>query len=59
MATKFTKGQVLQVATVVPKGPVLALRMDEDGEFYYQISWKDTDGASQIRWFSEKELEAV
>lgn len=59
MATEFTKGQVVKVKTVVPEGPVMALRMDEDGNFFYLIEWTDIDGVQQQRWFAEAELEAV
>jgi hypothetical protein len=56
MATKFIKGQELKVNAVVPQGPVLALRMTEDGVFYYLISWTDANGVKQERWFEESEL---
>ena len=56
MATKFVKGQEVKVNTVVPQGPVQKLRMDEDGTFYYFISWTDVDGQVQERWFKESEL---
>lgn len=56
MATKFVKGQEVKVNTVVPKGPVQKLRMDEDGNFFYMISWTDVDGQVQERWFKESEL---
>jgi hypothetical protein len=59
MATKFVKGQELKVNVVVPQGQVLALRMTEDGVFYYRISWVDANGVSQERWFEESELVAV
>jgi uncharacterized protein YodC (DUF2158 family) len=58
MATKFKKGDVVTVKAVVPNGPVEALRMDEDGNFFYQISWADADGAEQTRWFLEDQLTA-
>jgi hypothetical protein len=58
MATKFIKGQEVVVKAVVPQGPVDALRMDEDGNFFYKISWVDVDGVSQTRWFAENDLEA-
>jgi hypothetical protein len=32
MATAFKKGDVVQLNTVIPQGPVLALRMNDDGE---------------------------
>lgn len=58
MATKFKKGDVVKAVAVVPQGPIEALRMDEDGNFFYLISWKDTDGETQQRWFAESELTA-
>lgn len=59
MATKFTKGQAVKANAVVPQGPVEALRMTEDGEFYYLISWIDVDGVEQTRWFREEDLVAA
>ena len=59
MATKFAKGQEVKVNAVIPQGPVTALRMTEDGEFYYQISWTDVDGVEQNRWFREEDLVAA
>ena len=56
MATKFIKGQEVTVNVVVPKGPVEALRMDEDGNFFYKISWVDAEGETQTRWFAEEDL---
>jgi uncharacterized protein YodC (DUF2158 family) len=59
MATKFKKGEEVRVNAVIPQGPVTALRMDEDGNFFYQIQWTDVDGVQQNRWFREEELVAV
>lgn len=56
MATKFAKGQDVRVNAVIPAGPVEALRMDEDGNFFYQINWVDEQGNAQSRWFEESEL---
>lgn len=56
MATKFKKGDVVKLDAVVPQGPVEALRMDEDGNFFYLISWTDAHGNAQQRWFGEDEL---
>jgi len=56
MATKFTKGQNVKVQTAIPQGPVQALRMTEDGDFFYHIEWTDVDGALQNRWFPEASL---
>jgi hypothetical protein len=56
MATKFEKGDMVKAVAVIPEGPVEALRMDEDGNFFYQISWTDVNGETQQRWFGEAEL---
>lgn len=56
MATKFKKGDAVKVDVVVPEGPVQALRMDEDGVFWYLIKWEDADGDVQQRWFEEAQL---
>lgn len=59
MATKFSKGQEVKVAAVMPQGPVQALRMDEDGNFFYLVQWVDAEGVEQQRWFAEADLVAV
>lgn len=59
MATKFIKNQEVKVKAIVPQGPVEKLRMDEDGKFFYMISWTDNKGNTQHRWFAEDELEEV
>lgn len=56
MATLFKKGDAVRVNTVVPSGPVEALRMDEDGVVYCLIRWTNKDGQMQERWIDEKEL---
>lgn len=56
MATKFKKGQEVKVAVTVPQGPVQALQMDEDGNFFYLVGWTDADGNAQERWFAEADL---
>lgn len=58
MAT-FKKGDVVKLGGVVPQGPVVAMRMDEDGNVSYLIEWDDADGHPQQRWFAESELVAV
>ena len=59
MATKFQKGEVVKLVVTVPQSPVEALRMDEDGNIQYLISWVDADGTEQQRWFDEDQLTAV
>jgi len=56
MATKFTKGQTVKLVSVVPQGPVIALRMDENGTFFYLVEWTDEAGVKQQRWFEEAQL---
>lgn len=59
MPTTFIKNQTVRVKAVIPEGPVAALRMNEDGEFFYLIVWTDANGVEQSRWFKEEELEAA
>ena len=59
MPTTFVKNQNVRLKSVVPQGPVVALRMNEDGEFFYMIQWTDAEGVQQTRWFKEEDLEAV
>lgn len=56
MATKFSKGQAVKLIAVIPQGPVLKLRMDEDGVVWYLVGWTDVEGVAQERWFREDEL---
>lgn len=56
MATKFVKGEEVKVIAVIPEGPVEKIRMDEDGNFFYLISWVDEKGVDQQRWFAEDDL---
>ena len=56
---QFKKGEEVKLIAVVPAGPVLALRMDEDGNVQYLIGWTDIDGVAQQRWFDESQLVAV
>jgi len=56
---KFTKGQEVKLIAVIPEGPVLSMRMDEDGNVQYLIGWTDVNGAAQQRWFDEDQLVAV
>lgn len=58
MAT-FKKGDIVKVKTVIPEGPVEAMRMDEDGNISYLLSWVDSDEVAQTRWFAESDLEAA
>jgi hypothetical protein len=57
MAT-FKKDQVVRLKAVNPEGPILKLRMDDDGTVYYLLSWT-SDGMTHERWFTEDQLVAV
>lgn len=52
----FKKGERVRVNAVVPEGPVVALRMTEDGVIFYLIEWTDVEGTVQQRWFTEDQL---
>lgn len=56
MATEFKKGDIVKAIAVIPQGPVLALRMDEDGVVSYLVEWTDAEGQTQERWFEESQL---
>jgi uncharacterized protein YodC (DUF2158 family) len=51
----FKKGDVVKVKTVLPEGPIVKMRMDDDGIIYYLIEWA-TDGVAHERWFTEDQL---
>lgn len=55
----FKKGDVVKAVAVVPQGPVESMRMTEDGDIMYMISWVDADGNTQTRWFDEAQLTAA
>lgn len=57
MAT-FKKGDTVVVKAVVPQGPIESMRMDEDGNIQYLISWTNGEGVTQSRWFDEDQLMA-
>jgi len=59
MATTFKKADIVKVVVTVPQGPVDALRMDEDGNVQYLVSWADENGVTQSRWFDEAQLTAA
>jgi uncharacterized protein YodC (DUF2158 family) len=57
MAIKFSKGDMVRVKAVVPQGPVVKFRMDEEtGAVSYLLQWVDAEGQTQERWFVEDEL---
>ena len=56
---EFKKGEDVKLKAVIPAGPVLAMRMDEDGIVSYLIEWNDLEGVAQQRWFTEDQLVSV
>jgi uncharacterized protein YodC (DUF2158 family) len=52
----FKKGDKVRVKAVVPEGPVIAIRMTDDGVVYYLVEWVDAEGNAQQRWFMEDQL---
>ena len=54
---KFSKGEHVRLITAVPEGPVARMRMDDDGNVQYLITWVDLRGEEQHKWFDEAELE--
>ena len=55
----FKKGDTVKLVAVIPQGPVESMRMDEDGNVQYLISWTDVNGVQQSRWFDEAQLTAA
>jgi uncharacterized protein YodC (DUF2158 family) len=54
----FKKGDIVKLVAVIPTGPVLAMRMDEDGNIQCLVEWTDADGKAQQRWFDQDQLVA-
>ena len=55
----FKKGDTVKLVAVIPQGPVESMRMDEDGNVQYLISWTDLNGNEHSRWFDEAQLTAA
>lgn len=55
----FKKGDTVQIKATIPQGPVESMRMDEDGNVQYMVSWTDSDEVTQSRWFDEDQLVAA
>lgn len=55
----FKKGDTVKVVATIPQGPVESMRMDEDGNVQYLISWTDANGVVHTRWFDEAQLTAA
>lgn len=55
----FKKGDVVKLKAVIPQGPVVKMRMDDDGNVWCLMEWTTDDGQTQSRWFMDSELEAA
>lgn len=55
----FKKGDRVRVKAVVPEGPVIVMRMSEEGVVSYLIEWTDSDEVVHRRWFDEDQLMGV
>jgi hypothetical protein len=53
----FKKGDVVTVNVTIPSGPVVALRMDEEGTVSYLVEWTEK-GQKVTRWFEQDQLTA-
>ncbi len=56
---EFKKGDTVKLKGVIPQGPVEGMRMDDDGNVQYLISWTDVNEVTQSRWFDEGQLTAA
>jgi uncharacterized protein YodC (DUF2158 family) len=53
----FKKGDIVKLKGVIPQGPVVKFRMDEEtGAVSYLIQWIDSEGVEHERWFEEADL---
>jgi uncharacterized protein YodC (DUF2158 family) len=53
----FKKGDIVKLKGVIPQGPVVKFRMDEEtGIVSYLIQWTDSEGVEHERWFEEADL---
>lgn len=53
------KGDIVKLKAFVPQGPVVSMRMDEDGGVWCLVEWTGDDGQVHSRWFKDEELETV
>jgi hypothetical protein len=53
----FKKGDVVTVNVTIPSGPILAMRMDEEGTVMCLVEWTEK-GQKVTRWFEQDQLTA-
>jgi uncharacterized protein YodC (DUF2158 family) len=54
----FKKGDVVKLKLVVPSGPILSMRMTDEGVVQCLVGWTDDAGVEQQRWFDQSQLVA-
>jgi uncharacterized protein YodC (DUF2158 family) len=59
MAATFKIGQEVKLIAEVPQGAVKELSVNQEGDIQYLVSWVDSQGQDQSRWFSEDTLALV
>ena len=59
MAASFKKGQEVKLIVTAPQGEIQELSVNQDGDILYLVSWVDTEGTAQSRWFAEDTLTSV
>ena len=52
----FKKGDVVCAKVTVPQGPIVKMRMDDDGNVEYLVEWTD-GGVTHQRWFAQDQIE--
>ena len=55
----FKKGDIVKVNAVIPQGPIIKMRMDDDGTIYYLVEWANTDGTPAERSFTADQIVAA
>ena len=56
--TLMEPGQFVKAVPLVLDGSIKIMRMDEDGNVSYLVSWQDAAEVMQERWFDEDQLTA-
>ncbi len=52
------KGDVVKLNVAAPSGPIIAMRMTEEGVVQCLVEWTDDNGIQQ-RWFDQDQLVAA
>lgn len=53
----FKKGDIVKAKIVIPQGPIVKMRMDEDGLIEYLVEWSDGSGVVHQRWYTADQIE--